>query len=146
MKSILAVSLLMSSLAAFAWPESSALDDVREDICSAIKIDYKTDTAICTGAKNVREVLVAKVGDKLTPAEYKALGFYTYGAIDIGVVPDADTNAIFSYTRWLVNAAGKKVGVLSIDGWENYQMESRGRVDSKYNMKGEIVWIAIKDF
>lgn len=34
----------------------------------------------------------AKRGGHLTAAELRNLGFYTYGAVDAGIVPDADSN------------------------------------------------------
>ena len=142
MKSLIALSLLFSAFSAFAY---SPFEDVTDEVCKRMKVDLKNDTAICWGAKDVKTVLGAKVGNNLTAAEGTALGFYTLGPIDIGIVPDADTNGIFSYTRWLVDASGKKVGILDINGWENYEMESRGRVDARYNLKGEIVWMAVKE-
>lgn len=144
MKTLIAFAFLVTSVSAFAWPERSNLDGVPEDVCKGIRINYEKDTAICTGASNIKVVLSAKPGKNLTSAEHAALGWYTYGSIDMGVVVDADTNQIFSYTRWLLDGSGKKVGVLSIDGWENYEMEDSGRTDARYNMKGEIVWIALK--
>lgn len=139
MKTIIAITLLVSSLSAFA----SNLDGVREDMCKEIKIDYKKEIATCK-ATNAKAVLAAKVGGKLTDAEYKALGFETYGSIDLGVISDADTNELFFYYRWLTDAAGKKVGVLLINGWENYEMQQSGRTDTRYNLKGEIVSIELK--
>ncbi len=144
MKTIIVLSLLMSSLTAFAWPDQSNLEGVREDMCKDIKIDYKTDTATCT-ASNAKAVLAAKVGGKIADASYAALGFHTYGSIDLGVVVDADTNEIYFYHRWLTDAAGKKVGVLLINAWENYEMRQTGRTDTRYNLKGEIVSIELKE-
>lgn len=143
MKTIIALSLLMSSLSAFAWPQTSRLDDLREDMCIDADIDHQKEIAICK-ASNAKAVLAAKVGGKITEASYLALGFHTYGSIDLGVIADADTNGIFSYHRWLVDAAGKKVGVLHIDGWENYEMVDSGRTDTRYNLKGEIVSVELK--
>ncbi|MES2529215.1 MAG: hypothetical protein V4598_19165 [Bdellovibrionota bacterium] len=143
MKTIIVLSLLMSSLSAFAWPDQSNLEGVREDMCKDIKINYKTEVATCT-ASNAKAVLAAKVGGKVEDASYAALGFHTYGSIDLGVVVDADTNELFFYHRWLLDGAGKKVGVLLINGWENYEMRQSGRTDTRYNLKGEIVSIELK--
>ena len=141
MKSFIVLTLLVSAFSAFAY---SPLEDVTEDICKKMKL-VNNETGICWGAKDVKTVLGAKVGNNLTTAEYSAIGFYTLGPIEMNIVPDADTNHIFSYTRWLVDASGKKVGILDINGWENYEMDARGRVDARYNLKGEVVWIAVKD-
>lgn len=146
MKTIFAVTLLAVTTVASA--QYDPFRNVRDDMCLGIKKNLKTETAVCQGAKNIQEVMSAKVGKNLTAAEsdFRALGFYVYGPVDIGVVDDSGTSGIFSHQRWLLNAAGKRVGVLSIDGWHNYSMEARGRVDTRYNLKGEIVSIAIKDF
>lgn len=143
MKTILSLAALLLASAAIASPYS-ALEGVPEELCPEIKIDYKKDIGTCK-ASNAKVVLAAKTGAKITTEEYKKLKFEVYGPIELGIIPDADSNSAYFYTNWLVDTAGKKVGIKTISGWYNTEMEASGRVDTRYNLKGEIVQIELKE-
>lgn len=132
MKTFIAVSFLMSSLSAFAWQETHVFEGVTEEYCKDKKI-VSSSVIQCTAA-NSQTVLAAKKGRDIL-----SVPFNTFGAIDLGVIADADSNNAYFYSKWLVDDSGKKVGVLTINGYYNTEMEVTGRVDVRYNMKGEIV-------
>lgn len=135
MKSVLGLVLAFFSLSAFAY--YSPFQDVPSEICPDLK-EVK-DVAFCK-AQNSKAVLAAKKGDKVTTP----VKVIFYNAIDLGIIPDADSNDAFFYVNWLVDSNGKKVGYLTINGWFNTEMESRGRVDTRYNLKGQVVSIELK--
>jgi len=120
-----------------AYPKSR-LEGLASDFCKNMKIDYRKDIATCE-AQSAAKVLRAKVGAQLTADEIKGLGFYLSNAVDLGLVPDADSNTAFFYVRWLLNSKSEHVGVLTIEGWYNAEMESSARFDVRYNLKGEAV-------
>ncbi len=138
MKIIIALTILMSSLSAFAWPEDHVFDGVPEEFCKEKKI--VSSSVVHCKAANSEAVLAAKKGGDII-----SVPFNTYGAIDLGVIVDADSNNAYFYSKWLVDANGKKVGVLTINGYYNTEMEVAGRVDVRYNMKGEIVSLEDKE-
>ncbi len=141
MKIILASALLFSALSAIAG--SSVLESVPDEVCKNIKIDYNKEIATCT-AKDSKRILAAKVGATLTSEEYAMLDFSPLGPIELGVIPDADTSSIYSYTKYLNDKNGATVGILTIDGYVNSEIEMKGRVDTRYNLKGEVVSIELK--
>jgi hypothetical protein len=142
MKSILGLVLALFSLSVFAY---SPFQDVPAELCPQLKSERNSDVAFCK-ADNSKVVLAAKTGAKLTDAEYKKFKFDFIDAVTLGIIPDADSNQIFFYKNKLVDGNGKLVGYKSINGWENYEMEARGRVDVRYNLKGQIVSIELKQF
>lgn len=135
-------ALVLFSATAIARTYSS-FDHVDPAFCPDIKIDFKKDIAYCK-ALNAAEVMNAKVGSHLTATELRQLGFHTYGAVDAGIVPDADSNTAYFYTRWLLDSTGKHVGVLTIEGWYNTEMEASARYDVRYNLTGETVMASAK--
>lgn len=145
MKTTLALLLLITSFTAFARNTIAiSIDDTVEGFCPDYKMDTKNDIAYCK-ASNAKEVIKAKVGAALTDQELKALGFEIRGAIDVHLVPDADSDIAYFYTRWLVNSAGKKVGIITIEGWFNTEMDASERFDVRYNLKGQAVMVSSHD-
>ncbi len=118
--------------------------DVMDDkFCVEKELSADEETIYCK-ASNAKAVGAAKAGTELTDSEYKKLGFHTAAAVDVGLVPDADSNTAYFYTRWLLNDDGDKVGVLTIEGWYNEEMEDSARFYTRYNLKGETVSIQSK--
>ena len=134
MKTIIAATILMSSLSAFAH----VFDGVSEEFCRDKKI-VSSSLVHCEGADAQTVLGAKKAGDVYS------VPFDTYGAIDLGVIPDADSNNAYYFSKWLVDASGKKVGVLTINGYYNSEMRTTGRVDVRYNMKGEIISLEDKE-
>jgi hypothetical protein len=137
MKLLILTSVLLGSIMASAKPYST-FENVREEFCQNRNIDYKKDILYCE-ASNSQAVVGAKVGNKLTDAELKSLKFNLYGAVDAGIVPDADSNTAYFFVRWLLSPTGAKVGVITFEGWYNTEMESSARFDVRYNLKGQTV-------
>lgn len=134
---IFSTLLSLASLSTFA--ATSPFDSISEKLCKDPKFDYKNDTVSCT-ADNAVEVEDARIGAKLTKKELSNLKFSLYDAVTAGFVVDADSNTAYFYTRWLLNDEGKKVGVITMEGWYNSEMESSARFDLRYNLKGEMVF------
>ena len=117
--------------------------DVSEELCPEIKVDRMKKMATCK-ATNANQVLLGNVGDSVKGP--LPSGFNLYNAIEIGIIPDDSSSDIYFYTRWLLDKSRKKkIGVLTINGWQNSEWRASGRVDVRYNMKGEIVSITLKD-
>ena len=137
MKALIAIFVILTSLNTFARSYST-FSDIREEACPDMYLDYREDVAYCK-AENAKLVINAKVGAQLTKAEVLALKFSTWGAVDAGIVPDDSSSTAYFYTRWLVDMAGKKVGVITIEGWFNTEMEDSSRFYIRYNLKGQTV-------
>lgn len=120
-----------------AYPKSR-LEGLGNDICKNMKIDYRKDVATCE-AQSAAAVLRARVGAQLTPSEIQRLGFSVFDAISLGLVPDGDSDTAYFYVRWLLNSKRDRVGVLTIEGWYNAEMEASARFDVRYNLLGEAV-------
>jgi hypothetical protein len=141
MKFFVLGAFLISSLSALA--SSSVLDSVSEKVCRNKKIDYQNDIATCS-AKDAKSILAGKVSVSLDDEEVAMLDFIPMGPIELGIIPDADTSVIYSYIRYLTDQKGAAVGILTIDGYTNSEMGIRGRVDTRYNFRGEVVSIELK--
>lgn len=141
-KKLLIVLLALGTCSAYAQG-FSYFEDVTEEFCADKKIDYRNDSVYCK-ASNSQVVIKAKVGATVTAAEYKKLGFYTFEAVEAGMVPDDSSHTAYFYTRWLLDGTGKKVGIITIEGWTNSEMETAARFDVRYNLKGEVVMASAK--
>lgn len=137
MKNVILVALsVLVALPALA--RYSRFEGIREVFCPTPSIDYDKDVLTC-GVSNADVVISARVGKALTADESKNLGFFIYGAVDLGIVPDADSDTAYFYTRWLLNPRGEKVGVLTIEGWTNSEMEDSAQFRVRYDLQGEVV-------
>ena len=134
---VLPLLVLVVSSVGYSYPKSR-LEALAPEFCKNMKIDYNKDVATCE-AQSSAKVLRAKAGAQLTPEEVKGLGFHLLGAVDLGLVPDADSNTAYFYVRWLLNSKRERVGVLTIEGWYNTEMETSARFDVRYNLIGEAV-------
>ncbi len=138
MKLFLALSACFLSHAALSYTVNSTFEDIPTEFCADKNIDYKKDVLYCK-ASNSAAVIKAKIGKELTTVELKSLKFSTHNATELEIVADADSSTVFFYTRWLLDLNGKKVGVITIEGWTNSEMETSARFNVRYNLKGEIV-------
>lgn len=139
MKKYLLITAMVFSGSVFA-DMSYSFNVISDKFCPEKELSKDAETISCK-ASNAKAVKAAKVGDELTSKDYKQLGFSNAYAVDIGLVPDADSNTAYFYTRWLLNEDGKKVGVITIEGWFNEEMEDSSRFYIRYNLKGEAVVI-----
>lgn len=146
---VVLTNVVLMAMVAFASATASAnrssyFDDVDSSFCKDIEIDYKRDIATCV-ASDADEVKKAKVGKALTAAEIRGLKFPTVNAVDVGIVPDDSSDTVYFFRRWLVNAKGYRVGVITFEGWHNTEMELAARFDIRYNLKGEPVLLSMKE-
>lgn len=140
MKITLVVALIFASSLSLA--RYNPFEGVDSELCPDMKVTGRDSFAICQ-AENKNVVLSAKTGANLTASESRVLKFNTYGAVDLGLVPDDSSDTAYFYSRWLVTPMGQKVGVMTIEGWTNSEMESSAKFTVRYNLKGQIVSIAI---
>ncbi len=57
---------------------------------------------------------------------------------------DDSTDSIYSYRRALLDkTAGKRIGVVAIDGYANSESEIRIKITTRFNAKGKIVSIKV---
>lgn len=118
-------------------------DGVPEEVCPELKVDRRSDIAYCK-AENAKVVLAAKTGEKLTAKDERNKGFYFYDVVELGIMPDADTSSVYFFSYWLVDKNGKKVGYKTINGYTNSEMEVSGRVDVRFNLKGQVVSMELR--
>ncbi len=142
MKSLLGTLLGLLLISGYVFADGR-FDGVLDEACPE-KVEDKHNDILYCAADMSKDVLAAKVGSSLNRQGLKELGFSTYSAVDIGLVPDADSSTAYYYIRWLVNAKKQKVGILTIEGWHNSEMDSSARFDTRYNLKGQVVSIEIK--
>jgi hypothetical protein len=138
----LALIAIMFSMNAYATGPFASIGDF--DFCKGQVVDKDGYSAVCTGAKNANEVVKAKVGKSVVrlPAKIELKD----GIFDFGILPDADTNAIYGYNKELINEKGVVIGYLSIDGYVNTEMEARMQLKHRYNLQGELVFFEAYDF
>lgn len=139
MKSAIGLVLAFFSLNVFSY--YSQFDGVPEEICPELK-EGKYDIAFCK-ADNSKAVLAAKTGNKLTDVDSRNKNFYFHDVVELGIMPDADTSTVYFFSFWLLDGNGKKVGYKTVNGYTNSEMEVSGRVDVRYNLKGEAVSIEL---
>lgn len=132
--------LLIALFAMFGGVASAGtFEGLDEKICPEAKEYLKNYESVVCKAANSKDVLAAKVGKALTRKDLKDLGLHLHDVITLGVVPDADSNSLYFYSRWLLNKDGEKVGVITYEGWNNEEMESSAQFIFRYNLKGELV-------
>jgi hypothetical protein len=127
---------------------------------SAFAIDYfeGVDPQHCPGARSTGDKLYCRVaggaivhrgnfGPTYPSGKVpRVLSANALSAIDLGVLPDADTNTIFWYPKPVLDAEGDQVGFAIISGYENSEMGVRLKFLTKYNLKGKLVFAAVSDF
>ncbi len=142
MKALIAMISVLTAFNCFAWDLS--VEGLSEEACPQRKVVDRESTIYCKSI-NAAQVKTAKVGAKVTTEEYNKLGFYTGAAVDLGIVVDADSNTVYFHTRWLLDSKNKKIGIITMEGWVNSEMQSSARFDIRYNLKGQIVMATEKE-
>lgn len=141
MKKLFFILILSITSTAFA---DSYVAFISNEYCPGKTYHSKTSTVYCK-VTNANAVKTANVGAKVTPQEYGALKLALQNVIDLGIVPDADSSIAYSYDRWLVDSSGKKVGIITIQGWTNNEMNNRARFDIRFSLKGDVVSVEEKN-
>jgi hypothetical protein len=142
MKKALILALLVSPISAMAWDGYFENKDF-SDFCKGYRTVKYGNGLECRKAEGFLEVKNAKVGANTKVP--KALWGKVLSAIDLGVLPDADTSEIYSYTRELLNEQGEIVGYYFIDGYNNSEMDLTLKMNSKYNTKGDLISVYVNE-
>jgi hypothetical protein len=142
MKAFIVMFLLLATPTAFSYER--AFENLPEEICpNALVYDYGY-SVICQGHDNAS--MIAHAAKKNRVALKKLPDFVLYlGAIELSVLPDADTNNIYFYPSLLKDTKGKIIGYIVIDGYVNTEMEVKLQLESRYNLKGQLVSITLKN-
>lgn len=138
------ILLIALSLSEAALAYQSPFSVLSEEQCPSPHYSASEESVTCRSQPSSLPVLNARSGQPIRPHEMRQLKFSLQSAVDLGLVPDPDSDTVYFYTRWLVDSQGLKVGVLSIEGWVNREMGRSARFDVRYNLKGDIVKITIK--
>jgi hypothetical protein len=141
---IVLVSLLFGTVSYAAEGALTGVEDIPafKKSCSGLRLMNDGDQVVCWGTDGAREIMRAKVGDKIsTPTTDMDI----WDAIQLGVLPDDSTSVMYSYQRALINGTtGKKIGVMYIDGYQNSEMEVRVKITTRLNNKGRLVSIKVE--
>lgn len=110
------------------------------------KMEISKELLSCKGAKNFKAVIIAEVGSKYIGAGLDAIGENDLDVIfELGIMPDADTNGIYSFVRKLVDEDTKKqIGYITYEGFENYEMGVRIQVVKRFNLAAELVTVLVE--
>jgi hypothetical protein len=138
MKNFILRTLLVGLFSLHAMAYQSRFEILPESICPEKEINFEKLTAHCR-AENASQIIKAKVSKQLTTDEKKLLNFEILGAVELEIVPDADSNDAYFYTRWLVDSHSNKVVIITIQGWYNTEMDESAKFVSRYNLKGQLV-------
>jgi hypothetical protein len=106
-------------------------------VCAGPRVNSYGDFVACTRAHDFQAVRQAKKAGAVRPPQFVSNRFS--GAIELGLMPDADTNGIYHYVNALVEPNGKRVGYLVVDGYENSEMQVRAQLTATYNLKGDLI-------
>lgn len=142
MKAFIAMFLLLATPTAFSYER--AFENLPEETCpNALVFDYGY-SVICRGHDDAYSIAHAPKKNRV--ALKKLPDFVEYlGAIELSVLPDADTNNIYFYPSLLKDTKGKLIGYIVIDGYVNTEMEVKLQLETRYNLKGKLVSITLKN-
>lgn len=144
MRFMFALASLLVSTASFAvdgYLVNTADNESFQKACPGLKLSDGDDQVTCWRAENAREVAYAKVGDNVKP---DGLNLDWFDVVAMDVWPDDSTSMMYQYTRALLSRYdGKTIGYMTIDGYQNSEMESRIKVTTRFNRKGKIVSVRV---
>ncbi|HEX4923846.1 MAG TPA: hypothetical protein VFV50_07160 [Bdellovibrionales bacterium] len=135
---VFSVLILLVTQVSFA---NDYLEGLSERDCPGLKI--VRNMAICTKVPGVDEVLKTRLtrGDSLDRIPRKV---QFKGAVDLGLIPDADTDTIYVYPN-VLRSAGSLVGYLIVEGVANNEMGVRFQVTTRYNAQGRLVSVTVRE-
>lgn len=105
-----------------------------DESCPGLALVDSGNQVECRKAQDFAKVKSAKVGANIVHRIENR-----YDAIELGVLPDADTSQIYCYLRSLLDARTNVVGYISICGYVNSEMDVKFKVTARYNLKGKLV-------
>lgn len=121
-------------------------DDDKEVTKKCKHLEINRDVLSCKGAKDFKEVKKAKVGSRYIGPGLDAIGENDLDVIfDLGIMPDADTNKIYSFVRKLVDSkTNKQIGYITYEGFENSEMQVRLQVVKRFNLAAQLVSVKVE--
>lgn len=96
---------------------------------------------VCTKTKGAFEASRAGKGRKLNRLPIDTLD----PIFDLGLMPDADTDVIYTYFNNLTNDEGRVVGYLQIIGLNNSEMEERIQANVRYTKSGKMASVTVTE-
>ena len=141
MRVFLVMMLSFISAIALAYDGAFSNKDF-SSICAGPVISDDGMVLACTKEKGYSKVAKAKVGSNVSrlPRAIQRLD----PIFGFDVLPDADTNVIYSYNRELLNRQNEVVGYLVIDGLVNSEMEVKVQIKHRYNLLGNLVSASVE--
>ncbi len=142
MKAFITAFFLLTATTAFSYERS--FENLPEETCPDAVVFNHGYNVICKGHANALDI--AKVSKKNRVNLKRLPDFVKFeGAIELSVLPDADTSNIYFYPSLLKDNNGKTVGYMVIHGYVNSEMELKIQLESRFNLKGELVFIALEN-
>lgn len=138
MKAIIVASLFALSSTSFA--ATGWFSNIEEDQlnCEDIKYDRSFDQFECVSDKELTAVKNAKVGPPIELTNRIELSWD--GAVEFGVLPDDSTSLAYTYRNKLLDRkTNKVVGYTIIEMYTNSEMETRVKLNLRFNSKGKLV-------
>lgn len=140
---ILSLTFLFCSFQALASGPFEPAQDLLFS-CPGKKILDDGHVVECRGAKGFQDAKTANVGANISSASDVGIQTDVEGAIDLGILPDADTSPAYTYYRTLVSKKnGSVVGVLTTELWYNDEMGVKYKFKVRYTAAGKVAVITV---
>ncbi len=138
---VLSIFLFLISSASFA-----GTFDYKDfsKFCKGQVVGNYGESMYCTKAPGYSTIIKSS-RYKATTIPNKISGKMIDSIFDLEVLPDADTNPIYTYTSTLA-ANNYVVGYFVVEGFENYEIGTRVQVSSAYNMQGDLIFVHLNWF
>lgn len=141
MKLIISLITFLISTSSFAY--STELTNISEEDCPGAKLSKYDSLLTCSKVKDANFLANLKIHTrkkvKILPEHVAFLG-----AIELSILPDADTNEIYYFSSEIQNSSGKTIGYVINHGYVNTEMEVKIELESRFNLLGKLVSISIK--
>lgn len=141
---LLSLGILLCSVPAFAKGPFKAAEDLSFN-CPGEKILQDGYVVECRGAKGFSAVKTAMVGANIKSANEVGIHTEVSGAVDLGILPDADSSPAYTYYRKLLSRSGGTiVGMLSTELWHNDEMGVKTKFKVYYTNEGKVAVINVE--
>lgn len=141
MKLLLTLITFLISTTSYAY--STELTNISEEICPGARLSKDDSLVTCSKVKEAKFLANLKIHTRkkitILPEHVAFLG-----AIELSILPDADTNEIYFFSSEIQNSSGKTIGYVINHGYVNPEMEVKIELESRFNLAGELVSISIK--
>lgn len=113
------------------------------EVCKGAKVSQYNMRLDCKDTPQYSSLVRAKVGENVEQVPKEVL-WNKAGAIELNVLPDADTSEIYSFYRELLDSDGKRIGYMNISGYHNYEMEIKLQLNTRYDLNGKLISAEVK--